>query len=132
MRWIIPTSGSGTEPNLLEVAMQSIEAPINGMNLYAPRHCRTTTNHGQTPFEAEWMIQVSDAVIDQEFDRNGANDLLKKIAEHLENEEPADGFSITECYDLIHHRPLPPYQQAYENVLKVLSDMGFTVGKSLN
>ena len=38
--------------------MQSIEAPINGMNLYAPRHCRTTVNHGQTPLEAEWMIEV--------------------------------------------------------------------------
>ena len=124
MRWVIPTSGSGTELNLLEVAMQSIEAPINGMNLYAPRHCRTTANHGQTPFEAEWMIQVSDAVIDQGFDRKSANDLLEKIAKRLENEQPADGYAITDCYDLIHHRPLPLYQKAYENVKKSLSDMG--------
>ena len=36
--------------------MQAVEAPINGMNLYAPRHCRTTVNHGQTPVEAEWIL----------------------------------------------------------------------------
>lgn len=131
MRWVIPTSGSGTELNLLEIAMQSIEAPINGMNLYAPRHCRTTTNHGQTPFEAEWMIQISDSVIEQGYDRKGANDLIQKIAAHIENEEPADGYAITECYDLIHHRPLPKYQNACENAQKVLSSMGFSLEKNL-
>ncbi|MBZ5584101.1 MAG: hypothetical protein LAQ30_18185, partial [Acidobacteriia bacterium] len=67
MRWVIPTSGPGTDLCLWEGAMQAIEAPINGMNLYAPRHCRTTVNHGQTPLEAEWMIEVSDAVIEQGF-----------------------------------------------------------------
>ncbi len=105
MRWIIPTSGPGTALNLLEGAMQAIEAPINGMNLYAPRHCRTTANHGQTPLEAEWMVEVSDAVIAQGFDRQGADHLLVKIAKRLENEEPAKGYDINECYDLIHHRP---------------------------
>ena len=97
MRWVIPTSGSGTELNLLEIAMQSIEAPVNGMNLYAPRHCRTTTNRGQTPLEAEWMIEVSDAMIKQGFDRKSANDLLAKLAKRLEGEKPQEGYSITEC-----------------------------------
>jgi hypothetical protein len=124
MRWIIPTSGSGTELNLLEGAMQAIEAPINGMNLYAPRHCRTTTNHGQTPLEAEWMIEVSDAVMEQGYDRQGANTLLERIAKRLENEKPAEGYDIIECYDLIHHRPLPEYQTAYDRVKKALSNMG--------
>jgi len=124
MRWVIPTSGPGTELNLLEVAMQSIEAPINGMNLYAPRHCRTTINHGQTPLEAEWMIEVSDAVIDQGFERQGANELLAKLAERLESEKPAPGYDITECYDLIHHRPAPHYEKAYLNVKKQLTKMG--------
>jgi len=124
MRWVIPTSGPGTELNLLEGAMQSIEAPINGMNLYAPRHCRTTTNHGQTPLEAEWMIEVSDAVIDQGFDRQGANELLVKIANRLEGEKPAKGYDITECYDLIHHRPLPDYEKAYISVKKQLTEIG--------
>ena len=124
MRWIIPTSGPGTELNLLEVAMQSIEAPINGMNLYAPRHCRTTINHGQTPLEAEWMIEVSDAVIDQGFDRQGASELLAKLAKRLESEKPAPGYDITECYDLLHHRPAPHYEKAYFSVKKQLTKMG--------
>ena len=124
MRWVIPTSGPGTELNLLEVAMQSIEAPINGMNLYAPRHCRTTINHGQTPLEAEWMIEVSDAVIDQGFDRQGASELLAKFAKRLESEKPAPGYDITECYDLIHHKPMPDYEKAYLNVKKQLTKMG--------
>jgi len=124
MRWVIPTSGPGTELNLLEVAMQSIEAPINGMNLYAPRHCRTTINHGQTPLEAEWMIEVSDAVIDQGFDRPGASELLAKLAKRLENEKPASGYDITECYDLIHHKPMPDYEKAYLSVKSQLTEMG--------
>ena len=124
MRWVIPTSGTGTELNLLEGAMQSIEAPINGMNLYAPRHCRTTVNHGQTPLEAEWMIEVSDAVIDQGFDRQGANELLAKLAKRLEKEKPAEGYAITECYDLIHHKPAPDYEKAYISVKEQLTKMG--------
>jgi len=124
MRWVIPTSGPGTELNLLEVAMQAIEAPINGMNLYAPRHCRTTINHGQTPLEAEWMIEVSDAVIDQGFDRQGGSKLLTKLAKRLENEKPAPGYDITECYDLIHHKPMPDYEKAYLSVKSQLTEMG--------
>jgi len=124
MRWVIPTSGSGTALNLLEGAMQAIEAPINGMNLYAPRQCRTTTNRGQTPLEAEWMIEVSDAVIENGVDRQGADELLGKIAVRLENEKPAEGYDITDCYDLIRHRPLPVYQQAYSAVKKEIVNMG--------
>jgi len=124
MRWVIPTSGTGTELNLLEGAMQSIEAPINGMNLYAPRHCRTTINHGQTPLEAEWMIEVSDAVIEQGFDRQGANELLAKLAKRLEKEKPAEGYAITECYDLIHHKPAPDYEKTYISVKEQLTKMG--------
>jgi len=124
MRWVIPTSGPGTELNLLEVAMQSIEAPINGMNLYAPRHCRTTINHGQTPLEAEWMIEVSDAVIDQGFDRQGANELLAKLAKRLEEEKPAPGYDITECYDLIHHKPMPDYEKVYKSIKQQLIEIG--------
>ena len=104
--------------------MHSIDAPINGMNLYAPRHCRTTINHGQTPLEAEWMIEISDAVIDQGFDRQGASELLTKLAKRLENEKPAPGYDIAECYDLIHHKPMPNYEKAYLSVKSQLTEMG--------
>ncbi len=124
MRWVIPTSGIGTELNLLECAMMAIEAPINGMNLYAPRHCRTSTNRGQTPLEAEWMIAVSDAVIAQGYDRQGADTIIAKLAKRLEGGKPVEGYSITECYDLVHHRPLPDFEKAYLSVKQQLSGMG--------
>jgi len=124
MRWVIPTSGPGTELNLLEIAMQSIEAAVNGMNLYAPRHCRTAINHGQTPLEAEWMIEIADAVIEQEFNRETASVLITKIAELFENKTPQEGYSITECYDLIHHRPNPDYEKVYNNVKSQLKALG--------
>src|SRR5208283_3786539 len=105
---------------LWEGAMQSIEAPVNGMNLYAPRHCRTTVNHGQTPVEAEWMIEVSDAVIEQGLDREAANELLGRIAAKFENKQPLAGYDIGECYDLIHHQPKEEYAEVYRSVKKEL------------
>lgn len=126
MRWVIPTSGPGTDLCLWEGAMQAIEAPINGMNLYAPRHCRTTVNHGQTPLEAEWMIEVSDAVIEQGFDREAGNDLLGRIAARFENQKPAEGYDIGDCYDLVHHQPKEAYRQSYNRVKAELLEMGLT------
>ena len=124
MRWIIPTSGPGTDLCLWEGAMQAAEAPINGMNLYAPRHCRTTVNHGQTPVEAEWMIDVSDAVIDEGLDRQGANELLTRIAGRFEGRQPAVGYDIGECYDLVRHQPQESYAEVIRQVKKELRDMG--------
>lgn len=127
MRWVIPTSGPGTELNLLEVAMQSIEASINGMNLYAPRHCRTTVNHGQTPLEAEWMIEVSDASINQGLDRQSANAFLAKLSSKFEQETPQEGYDITECYDLIHHKPKLEYERVYISVKEQITKMGLNL-----
>lgn len=124
MRWVIPTSGPGTDLCLFEAAMQATEAPINGMNLYAPRHCRTTMNHGQTPVEAEWMIEVSDAVIAQGLDRKAADELLGKIAQKFEGKKPAEGYDIGQCYDLVHHQPKQEYQEAITRVKGELRDMG--------
>ena len=102
-------------------------APINGMNLYAPRHCRTTTNHGQTPLEAEWVIEISDAVIEQGLDRKAANDFLAALAKRFEGKQPQDGCSIVECYDLIHHRPKTEYERIYLDVRKQLAEMGLVL-----
>jgi hypothetical protein len=94
------------------------------MNLYAPRHCRTTMNHGQTPVEAEWMIEVSDAVIAQGLDRKAADELLGKIAQKFEGKKPAEGYDIGQCYDLVHHQPKQEYQEAITRVKGELRDMG--------
>jgi hypothetical protein len=73
------------------------------------------------------MIEVSDTVIDQGFDRQRANELLGRLAKRLEGEQPAEGFDIAECYDLIHHKPTPEYAKAYVAVKKELAAMGLTM-----
>lgn len=56
MQGLLTRSGPGTEANLLEIALKSIEGQINGGNLYITRHSKPAMNAGQTPLEAEWMI----------------------------------------------------------------------------
>jgi len=124
MAWVIPTSGCGTETNLWEIAIRSIEAPINGANLYAPRHSRARINGGQTPLEAEWMLEVADAVVKQGLNRQQAGEILKKIAAKIEGRKPETGYLITECYDLVHHRPSEEYQRIYERVKEDLIKLG--------
>jgi methylamine--corrinoid protein Co-methyltransferase len=124
MAWVIPTSGPGTETNLLETAIRSIEAPINGANLYAPRHSRARMNAGQTPLEAQWALEVSDATIRAGWNREKAGEVLWRIAERLKDRPPEEGFPIQECYDLVNHRPRPAYQDLYGRVKEELSRLG--------
>ena len=124
MAWIIPTSGPGTETHLYEVALRTIEATINGANLYAPRHSRALMNTGQTPLEGEFMVELSDAVLASGIDRDKANDMLSKLAELLKEREPEPGLPIQECYDLVYHRPKPELEKAYSTVKDKLSSLG--------
>ncbi|MDA8229258.1 MAG: monomethylamine:corrinoid methyltransferase, partial [Desulfitobacterium hafniense] len=124
MAWVIPTSGSGTENNLLESAIRCIEAPINGANLYAPRHSRSRLNGGQTPLEAEWMLEVSDATIKAGFDRVEAGEVIRKIANKLDGRNPEQGLLIQECYDLVSHKPSEEYRAIYEGVKEELVKFG--------
>jgi methylamine---corrinoid protein Co-methyltransferase len=124
MAWIIPTSGPCTENSLWEVAMRCIEAPINGANLYAPRHSRARLNAGQTPLEAEWMLEVSDAAVRAGLKRDTAGELLWRIAEKLRDRQPEPGLPIGECYDLVRHEPLPCYREVYLKVKEELATLG--------
>lgn len=124
MAWVIPTSGPGTENNLLESAIRCIEAPINGANLYAPRHSRARMNAGQTPLEAEWMIEVSDATIKAGWNRDKAGEVLWKIAEKLKGRQPEPGYTIQECYDLMKHQPSTQYRDIHRRVKDYLSGLG--------
>ncbi len=124
MAWIIPTSGSGTETNLLESAVRCIEAPLNGANLYAIRQSRTDVNKGQTPLEAEWMLEVSDAAIRSGLNRETGGEILWKLAEKLNGRVPETGQTIQQCYDLVNHRPSPEYREIYLRVKEELAKLG--------
>jgi len=124
MEWVIPTAGPGTETNLLEVAVRSIEATINGANLYAPRHSRAQMNAGQTPLEGEFMVEVSDATLAAGIDREQGSEILTQLARQLKDKHPEPGMSIQECYDLVNHRPTPEYQKIYLKVREQLASLG--------
>ncbi|NQU97363.1 MAG: monomethylamine:corrinoid methyltransferase [Chloroflexi bacterium] len=126
LAWVIPTSGPGTESNLLEVAIRAIEATVNGSNLYAPRHSRAAMNAGQTPVEAEFMAEVSDATLRAGLDRTSAADILRPLVDTMASREPEPGQSIQECYDLVHHRPKPEFQATYDRVRARLVALGLS------
>ena len=128
MAWIIPTAGPGTETNLIETAIRSIEAQVNGGNLYAIRHSRAQMNAGQTPLEAEWMIEVADATLRAGLDRERAARVCRALDDKLKGRKPEPGHTIQECYDLVHHRPLPEYAAIYVQLRDELARLGLEFG----
>lgn len=76
------------------------------------------------------MIEVSDAVIDQGIDRQGGNELLRRIAQRLDGENPPEGYDITDCYDLIYHKPRPEYERFYFQVKKRLNEIGLKLSQT--
>jgi len=126
MAWVIATSGPGTETNLLEVAIRTVEGTINGANLYAPRHSRARMNAGQTPLEGEFMVEASDATLKAGLDLERGSELLERLARELEDKQPEPGMSIQECYDLVNHRPKPEYERIYLKVKDKLASLGLS------
>jgi len=126
MAWIIPTSGPGTETHLLETSLRTIEATINGANLYAPRHSRAQMNAGQTPVEGELMVEVSDATLAAGLDKKYGGEVLTSLAKKLEGRTPEPGFTIQECYDLVNHKPSPEFEKIYKDVKGQLTELGLS------
>jgi methylamine--corrinoid protein Co-methyltransferase len=81
-------------------------------------------NAGQTPLEAEFMIEVSDATLKAGLKRGDGGELLKKITGRLEGRSSVQGKTIQECYDLVKHRPSAEYGEIYGKVKKDLADLG--------
>jgi methylamine--corrinoid protein Co-methyltransferase len=121
-------SGPGTETRLLALAMGCIAAPINGANLNTSRHQRAKMNTGLTPLEPEWRYEVCLASVRSGLDRQSAPAVLEALADKLHGREVEPAQSITECYDLVHHRPLPDYEQIYLRVKADLTAMGVDFG----
>jgi methylamine--corrinoid protein Co-methyltransferase len=128
MTWVVSANGPGTRANLIEVAIKSIEAQINGGNLYAVRHSRAQMNAGQTPLEAEWMVEVADATLAAGLDRAGAARICRALSAQLAGTKPEAGYPLEECYDLPRHRPLPAYAGIYQRLKEELGGLGLRFG----
>jgi methylamine--corrinoid protein Co-methyltransferase len=125
MHWPIPVSELCTESHLEELVLRSIEATVNGANLYVPRVSRSRMNGGQTPADAELMIEASDAAIRSGVKRDDVYGMFKPVISKLmTNSTPEPGKLITECYDLQRHRPSPEYQELIAGVKKEFKDCG--------
>ena len=116
--------GPGTETQLWELAFAAVRAPINGYNLNIPRQGRARMNASQTPLEAEWLYEVATAAMRTGLDRGQVSELLRRVAAKVEGKAPEEPMHIDECYDLVHHRPLPDYERIYLQVKDELASMG--------
>ena len=125
MHWPIPVSELCTPSHLQELVLRSVEATVNGANLYVPRVSRSRMNGGQTPADAELMIEASDAALRSGIKRDEIYELFKPIITRLmENPTPEPGKLITECYDLQHHKPSTEYGALISEVKQEFSDCG--------
>jgi len=125
MHWPIPVSELCTESHLEELILRSVEATVNGANLYVPRVSRSRMNGGQTPADAELMIEASDATIRTRIKRNEVYQMFRLVITKLmKNSTPEPGKLITECYDLERHRPSSEYQELIIRVKNEFRDCG--------
>jgi methylamine--corrinoid protein Co-methyltransferase len=125
MHWPIPVSELCTESHLEELILRSIEATVNGANLYVPRVSRSRMNGGQTPADVELMIEASDAAIRTRIKRDEVYQMFRPvIAKLMANPIPEPGKLITECYDLQRHRPSPEYRELIAKIKKEFEDCG--------
>jgi hypothetical protein len=98
---------------------------VNGANLYVPRVSRSRMNGGQTPADAELMIEASDAAIRTRIKRDEVYQMFRPvIAKLMSNSTPEPGKLITECYDLQRHRPSPEYRELIARVKSKFKDCG--------
>jgi methylamine--corrinoid protein Co-methyltransferase len=125
MHWPIPVSELCTESHLEELILRSIEATVNGANLYVPRVSRSRMNGGQTPADAELMIEASDAAIRTRIKRDEVYQMFRPVIEKLmANPSPEPGKLITECYNLQRQRPSPEYWELIARVKSEFIDCG--------
>jgi len=115
--------GSGTETRLWSL-VGNIAVPINGGNLMGSRQNRARIDACQNPLEAEWVYELAQASMRAGLDRETASDVLRKVNEIVAGKEPEDTFHISQCYDLVRHRPLPQYEKTYLKVKEQVARLG--------
>ncbi|MDP3063623.1 MAG: monomethylamine:corrinoid methyltransferase [Chloroflexota bacterium] len=115
--------GSGTETRLWSL-VGALAAPINGGNLGVSRQWRAQMDASQNPLEAEWVYEVAVASMRTGLDQGTASELLVKLNARLAGRTAEETVHISQCYDLVHHRPLPRYEETYLKVKGELTAMG--------
>jgi methylamine--corrinoid protein Co-methyltransferase len=121
-------SGPGCENHLLEIAVRNVPMPINGMNIHITRQFRARMNASISPLDAEFAYEIAQAVMKSNLTRDTASDLVLKMNELLKGRMPdAPYFHINEFYDMVNHKPLPAFEQAYLKVKEKIAKLGLNL-----
>jgi hypothetical protein len=121
-------SGPGTVTHLQETGVGAIASAVNGAGLYIVRQGRAQMNAAQTPLEAEWAMEVAEATIRSGLTRKTAGAVMRPLMADLEGRPVEPPIKVTECYDLVHHRPSPEYQDIYLRVKEQFAQAGLDFG----
>jgi hypothetical protein len=121
-------SGPGSETHLQEIGLGAIAATINGAGLYIVRQGRAQMNAAQTPLEAEWAMEVAEATIRTGLKRASASEVMLRLMPQLDGRPVEPPQKVTECYDLVYHRPQPTYQEIYLRVKEQYAKAGLNFG----
>ncbi len=117
-------SGPGTETHLYTIAMAGIQSALNGCNLSVFGQARARMNARKTPFEGEVMYEAARAAQVSGLNRPRGERVLRALGEKIEGKAPQPALTITECYDLVHHRPSPEYDAIYRKVKDEMVKLG--------
>jgi methylamine--corrinoid protein Co-methyltransferase len=124
---IYPKSGALTRELLYETAANAIAITVSGSHLEGCGSADGNAPNG-TGLEARWMGEVGHAVTEQGLTLREANDLVVKLLTKYEHvfDLPGGnvGVSIDHAYDMKTLRPLPEWQQLYEEVKADVKAMG--------
>jgi methylamine---corrinoid protein Co-methyltransferase len=124
MQGIDTDSGPGSFGRLVMTAIAAIRAPINGAHLSCTRYGRAPMNGGQTPLETEFAVEVIRAAQRAGLNRRNSGPILDALASMVNGKPPEPPQDIRQCYDLVHHRPLPDYEAKYHHIKEELGRLG--------
>ncbi len=124
---IYPKSGAVTKELLYETAANAIAITVSASHLEGCGSADGNLPNG-TGLEARFMGEVGHAVAKQGLTRQQANELILKLLPKYEHvfdlPDGNPGKRIDEAYDLSAMRPVPEWQQMYDEVKAEVKAMG--------
>lgn len=127
---IYPKSGAMTKEVLYEVAANALAASVSGGHLEGVGSADGSVPHG-TGLEVRMMAEVGHAASRQKISLEEANRivlaLLEKYEPVLSREGGNQGQPIDKAYDLKTLRPVPAWQEMYDQVRDELKELGLNI-----
>lgn len=124
---IFPKSGAMTRELLYEVAANALVITYSGSHLEGVGAADGAVPNG-SGLEARWMGEIGHAVAKMMLDAHQANLLANRLIEKYEHifdlPQGNPGVRFDESYDLETLKPLPAWQQLYEEVKEDVASLG--------